>query len=301
MLRAWRGRFFTLLFFIQAFVLGLALQLSSPRAWSISLPLLALLNMAGWITALRMARAINDTPTSRVASAAQGYVELRGRAQPHQGQQLLTPHTQLPCLWYRYRVERLVNNRWQHQDSGESQDPFDLEDASGRCCIEPRGAHIQTTHKETRREGNLRYTEEVLLKDDQLYALGGFHSVNGHDQVLNARLAVGELLGEWKKDPEALYRRFDLDGDGNISAREWALARLAARREIARQHAAIRAQAPKHFLSRPDDGRPFLISNQSPEQLGHRFILLAWLFLGLMLGSLGLLVAILTSMASHSF
>jgi len=295
MLRAWRGRFFSLLFFAQITLLGLASETEEPRAWILALSVLAVLNLMGWIAALRMARAINDTPTSRVASAAQGYVELRGRAQPHQGQQLATPHTQLPCLWYRYRVEREVDNKWQHVDSAESLAPFDLEDATGRCAIEPDGAHIQTTHKETRREGDLRHTEEVLLKDDTLYALGAFRSQSGRDLVLDARREVGELLAEWKRDQAELHRRFDLDGDGDISAREWTLARLAARREIARQHAELRAQAPQHFLANPSDSRPFLVSNLLPDNLGRRFAWMAWLFLALMLGSLGGLTYLLKS------
>lgn len=295
MLRAWRGRFFSLLFLAQITLLGLASEAGDPRAWVFVLSILAILNLAGWITALRMARAINDTPTSRVAFAAQGYVELRGRARPHEGQQLATPHTQLPCLWYRYLEERQVGNKWQHVDSAVSQAPFDLEDATGRCTIEPDGAHIQTSHKETRREGDLRHTEEVLLTDDPLYALGAFRTLSGQDLVLDARLEVGELLAEWKQDQAALHRRFDLDGDGEISAREWGLARLAARREIARQHAELRAQSPRHFLSRPRDSRPFLVSNLSPDKLGQRFAWLARGFLVLMLGSLGGLAYLLKS------
>jgi hypothetical protein len=230
-----------------------------------------------------------------VASTAQGYVELNGSAQPHAGQQLMTPHTHLPCLWYRYRLDRRVNDKWQRVDSAESLAPFDLEDASGRCTIEPAGAHVQTTHVETRREGDLRHTEEVLLKDDALYALGAFRSQGATDLVLDARREEGELLGEWKQDPAELHRRFDLDRDGDISSKEWMLARLAARREIARQHLELRAQPTRHFLARPTDGQPFLIANLPPEALGRRYAWLARLCLTLMLGGLAGLTYVLKS------
>jgi len=295
MFRAWRGRLFSFLFFAQAALAGLAFHLGIPPAWKIILLTLAVLNLVGWLAALRIARAINDTPTSRVASAAQGYVELHGHAQPHQGQQLMTPFSQLPCLWYRYRTERRTGDKWEHVESGESLAPFDLEDASGRCTIEPAGAHIQTTHKETRDDGEWRHTEEVLLKDDRLYALGAFRSISAYDLVLDARREEGELLAEWKADRDELHRRFDLDGDGDISPKEWALARLAARREIARQHAELSAQATRHTLSKPDGGRPYLISNLSPDTLGTRYAWLARLFLTLMLGSLAGLTYVLKS------
>lgn len=284
--RPWRGQLFSFLLFLQAVLAGLAMHLRQPQVWQGVLAAAALVNVIGWLRALRIARAIQDTPTSRVASAAQGYVELHGRAQPHEGQQLLTPHTQLPCLWYRYRVERREGDKWQHVDSAESLAPFDLEDGSGRCTLEPAGAHIQTTHREVRRDGDLRHTEEILLKDDRLYAIGAFHSRGGADLVLDAHREVGELLAEWKQDQAELRRRFDLDGDGDISPKEWALARMAARREITRQHQELRAQAPRHILFRPGDGRPYLISNLPPEAMGSRYAWLARLFLGLLLACL---------------
>ena len=78
----------------------------------------------------------------------------------------------------------------------------------------------------------------------------------------------------------------DLNGDGAISPREWTLARLAARREIARRHQALRSRPSRHFLGRPGDGRPFLISNHGPEGLGRRYAWLARLCLAMLLACL---------------
>ncbi|MEW6678287.1 MAG: hypothetical protein AB1421_10240 [Pseudomonadota bacterium] len=286
MLRPWQGQFAPLLFFIQFALAGFAFHAHEARVWQWTIALAAGLNLLGWLWAQRIARAIRDTPTSRVASAAQGYVELHGRGQPHEGVPLLTPHSQLPCLWYRYRLFRREDNKWEQVERAESRTPFDLVDDSGRCTLEPEGAHIQSTRKETRTHGDYRHEEEVLLKDDVLYAIGAFRSRDGNDLELNARLEEGDLLAEWKADPEELHRRFDLDGDGEISPKEWTLARQAARREIARQHQALRAQPKRHYLSRPEDGRPFLISNLPPDALGKRYAWLARLFMALMLASL---------------
>ncbi len=285
--RNWRRDLPIYLFLVQAGLVSMAFQMEDPAVWRLLLPVAVPLNLIGWLYTLRIARAIADTPTSKVASAAQGYVELRGTAQPHGRQQVFTPHTQLPCLWYRYTVERRDGNKWRHMDSGESTQPFDLEDASGRCALDPAGAHIETSHREVRTEGDVRHTEYVLLKDDSLYALGLFASDRPEDRVLNARVDEGDLLAEWKADQAELHRRFDLDRDGAISSKEWLLARQAARREISRRHQAIRAETVCHGMRDPGDGRPYLISNLPPDGLGERYRWESRLFLLAMLGSLG--------------
>jgi hypothetical protein len=309
-----RGDLFSLVLFAQATLAGFALHAHDRTLWLGSLGLAAMLNLVGWLRAIQFVRAILDTPTSRVASAAQGYVELHGHAAAHLGTGLMTPHTQLPCLWYRYRVERLVNNKWQYVDSDESSAPFDLVDASGRCSLDPAGAHIESTHKETRREGDLRHTETILMAQDTLYALGFFKTerveVNATAERLNARRDEGELLAEWKADQAELHRRFDLDHDGAISAREWTLARLAARREIARRHQALKSeftaqqghQHGRHWMRQGHGGllpsllpnsRPYLISNLPPERLGKRYRIWSGVFLLLLLASLGGLTYVL--------
>jgi hypothetical protein len=272
--------------YLQAGLFVLALQTEIAGAWSIAFTLAVPINLWAWLESLRHGRAIRDTPTSRIASAAQGYVELRGVARPTEAGPLVSPVTHLPCLWYRYIVERRSNNKWQFSERGESGLPFDLDDGSGRCTLDPDGARIHSRHKETRQVGDLRHTEWVLLQGDTLYAIGAFDSRRGIEIPLDARRDVGDLLAEWKEDQEALRARFDLDGDGEIDSREWALARQAARREIERRHQAIRDRPPTHTLRRPDNGLPYLIANHPPEILARRFQFWAALFLVLFLGAL---------------
>lgn len=272
--------------FLQAVLFGLAFSAQSVQIWLPVFSLAALINLWAWIAAMQWRRAIVDTPTSRIASAAQGYVELIGVGQPLSDTQLLSPYTQLPCLWYRYVVERRRNGEWRHAEQGESDLPFNLEDESGRCEVDPAGAQILTTHKEIRTQGDQRQTEYVLLKGDRIYALGEFVRMNGAQVALNSRIDVGELLGEWKNDPMDLQRRFDLDRNGAIDENEWRLAQLAAKREVERRHQAIRNQPTRHLLRKPRARKPFLIANHAPEKLGRRYAWFSGAYLVLMLGCL---------------
>src|SRR5690606_32876337 len=61
----------------------------------------------GWwcIRRLSEARFLLNTPTSKIRSAAQGYVELYGTLDELPGGQLEAPLTGTACLWWRFRIE----------------------------------------------------------------------------------------------------------------------------------------------------------------------------------------------------
>ena len=50
-------------------------------------------------------RAIEDTATSRVRSAAQGYVEISGLGVLPPKSANKAPLTGIPCTWWRYKIE----------------------------------------------------------------------------------------------------------------------------------------------------------------------------------------------------
>ncbi len=50
-------------------------------------------------------RLVADTPTSRVRSAAQGYVELIGKGRLPAGIDNRAPLSKKPCTWWRYQIE----------------------------------------------------------------------------------------------------------------------------------------------------------------------------------------------------
>jgi len=104
----------------------------------------------GWFAFrwLHIARMVEDTPTSRIRSAAQGYVELAGRCRALDGTENIAPLTQRPCVWWRYHVQRRTGSgsssnrrtKWQKVSSGRSEQPFLLSDGTGDCIVQPAGA-----------------------------------------------------------------------------------------------------------------------------------------------------------------
>lgn len=256
---------------VQAVFLAAAWSQGGRAAWTTALAAAVVPGAWVWLRCLSHRRAIRDTPTSRVGSAAQGYVELTGTAHPLPDAQLLSPMTGLPCLWYRYLAYTRVNDRWVLEEEGESDLEFVLDDSTGRCTVDPRGARILTHHRETREVGDRRYTEYLLLSGDPLYAIGQFRSWHPARQPRDRTAQVGEILSGWKKDQAGLHERFDLDDDGRIDSREWHLARQAAGREADREHAAQSDRPVSHALAKPPHGRLYLIGNDPPDELGRHY------------------------------
>ncbi|MGI9245338.1 MAG: GIDE domain-containing protein, partial [Steroidobacteraceae bacterium] len=191
---------------------------------------------AAALRSLRFARLIEDMPTSRIRSAAQGYVELEGRALPLDGQPVLAPLTQRPCVWWRYRIQKKIergdrrNRRrsWETVNRGQSASPFILDDGTGTCEVQPDGAEIVATEATTwygatpwpapgpaaggnawlDGGGPYRYYEERLYEHERIYALGDFRSdASAAEDGLHEQHV--ELLAAWKRDQTTLIARFD--------------------------------------------------------------------------------------------
>ena len=274
----------------QLLLLAIGAELETRGAWLTCVALMSLVSLIAWVSTLQRRRTVADTPTSRIASAAQGYVELSGQGKPLDYPPLLSQLTSLPCLWYRYRVEeRSGNDEWKTVCSGESEVSFILDDGSGRCVVDVENAEILTRHKETWTNGRYRNTEWKLLIDDGVYALGEFITLGGSRLELDAHHDINSLLAEWKKDQPSLLRRFDLDGDGSISMTEWALARQAARREVEKSHREVRNEADVHTLRCPTNGQLYLLSNIGPDKISRRYLWWSLFHLSVFFGSLAAL------------
>lgn len=245
--------------------------IDEPRFQAAALAAVFLFALTAWLLNLRRLRAIRDMPTSRVASAAQGYVELSGLGRELPDQPVYSPTHRLPCLWYRYRAFSRDGDQWRQTESGESQGLILLDDGSGLCLLDPIGAEILCERKETYESGEHKVEEELLLAGDKLYALGDFSSRDGGHTRFDERQELSNILAEWKEDKEELHRRFDLDGNGEIDPQEWQLARQAAQREMETRKAEALARPVTHLLSRPRHGRPYLIANFPPEHLASRY------------------------------
>ncbi|MDP2804631.1 MAG: hypothetical protein Q8O24_01695 [Gallionellaceae bacterium] len=277
----------------QLILLAIAAQMDDPLAWIWCLALMALISLFAWFSALTRLRTITGTPTSKIASAAQGYVELIGQGNYFDGTPIISNLMQLPCLWYRYRVERKNGkNEWRTESSGESSAPFLLEDGSASCVVDPSTAEIITNNHDTWTQGEYRYNEWRLLKIDSIYAIGEFKTVGGSTTTITHKELVNQVLTEWKMDNDDLLKRFDLNQNGLLDMDEWMLARQAAKREASKRLEVARAEADANFLMRPHDGRLFLISNLSPDKLARKYYWWAWIHLVIFWGALGGVIAI---------
>ena len=277
-------------------ILALAIEAETPAAWPYALIAMSVVSFFAWLANFRRYRQIHDLPTSNIASAAQGYVELFGRAGVLPGTPVTSRLSRSPCCWYSYEIEEKgSNDKWQTVDSGRSVEHFLLLDETGQCVISPEGAEVLTKDHRQWEEGSHRYSEWLLLASAELYAIGEFSTTSaaaaaGRDE----RADTGAVLAEWKKNPKHLQTRFDLDRDGKIDMKEWELARLQAQREVRKRHAETQARSVEgiHLLCKPGDGRLFLIANELPDKLGSRYRLWSWVHLVVFLGagSAGLLM-----------
>ena len=270
---------------IHLIIIVIAAQADSAAVWPYALAAMAVVSFFAWVAAYRRYRQIHDLPTSKVASAAQGYVELFGHAEQLPNDPIRSKLTGLPCCWFRYYVERKSGDEWKYEDSGASDAQFLLVDETGQCMISPEGAEVISTRKQTWERDDHRYTEWLLLEKGPLYALGEFSTKSGVSTALDERADVSALLAEWKQDPAKLLGRFDLNRDGLIDLKEWELARLQARREVQKKNAEISESGSVHTLRKPGDGRLFLLSNELPDRLGRRFVLWSSLHLFVFFGA----------------
>jgi hypothetical protein len=237
-----------------------------------------------WFSNLRRYRVITDHPTSRVASAPQGYIELDGQASDADGFGLIAPLSSLPCVWYRYELERREGDKWVASDSGVSRETLLLVDGSGKCLVDPDGAEVHTRHYRMWIDGQSRKKEWLIQAGDKLYVIGDHVTLGGANSDLDYRADLATLLNEWKQDKADLLHRFDADRNGEIDMQEWEQARLAAERQVARDHLDIRTRDGFHLLRKPGHRRLFLIANQPPATLARNYRLWSWFHLAVLLG-----------------
>lgn len=253
------------------------------------------------------ARLMEDTPTSLIRSAAQGYVELSGHARLLPGPPIVSPLSDTPCAWWSYRVqERERNgkdNQWRTIEEATSGELFLLADTTGECIVDPDYASVtpslsrswsgpvQRPHRPPDREswisfGNFRYSEKLILIGEPLYATGWFRTQTAILD-LNESRDVSELMAEWKNDKYNLLKRFDANGDGQIDMQEWEVARRAALEQVRSEHVERSLDPDLHVLSKPPDRRPFILSTLTQKTMTRRYRIWATLCLMAAIGLMG--------------
>ena len=274
-------------------------------------------------------RLIENTPTARVRSAHQGYVELSGIARCMEGEPIRAPLTGVECCWYRIRVEKRGDRSWSTRQQETSGHLFLLEDETGACIVDPDGARVTPSDRsvwygpdphplhagrggrpdadslvarvaiwlntdlstDSRR---YRYTEERIFQGDPLYAIGLFRTRDELDRREGRRELMLGLLRDWKQDPDSLLGRFDQDHNGRIDAAEWETARRAAAEEATEIYDRQQQGQNPHMLSRPDDIRlPYILSTEPEFAMIRRFRRRAAIHFGLFLAAGALAVWLL--------
>ncbi len=271
--------------------------------WNAIAPALILIcagsGIASMAINLRKARTIEDTPTAKIRSAAQGYLSISGIARGIDNDPVIAPLTGQHCLWYHYTIERRdrdgKHSRWTTVESGRSEKFFALDDRTGICHIDPRRADVTAVisrcwqGSERRPPGpprrspsafgflslfsrEYRYREHRIHPDEWVYVLGWFETVHGPSLAERTEVQTKQLLNVWKQDREALLARFDLNRDGEICLREWERARRAARQQ-AQHDVRNEPTAPAiNVVSRsPLRNQPYLIGTRDPHAIAGKY------------------------------
>lgn len=140
----------------------------------------AMMALFAAIGAALTARGMTSMPTSAVATASPGYVELRGTLHiPEGAQGVIGPHTHERGVWYELQTKSGMKKSVRRIE--RSAQPFVLRDATGDVLVDPSSISVHTKHLTTRLgNGKGQFTgasvTEHLLKDgDAGYLLGDLH------------------------------------------------------------------------------------------------------------------------------
>ncbi|MBP6058026.1 MAG: E3 ubiquitin--protein ligase [Nitrosomonas sp.] len=255
----------------------------------IALLLAALISFYVFVRNWKRLRIIEDTPTARLRSAHQGYIELEGKGQFMDDQPIYAPLSNHPCLWYRSQIEQQetftengrTQTRWHVVYKNISNHRFKLTDGANSCYVDPDDAEVNGNEKlvwygntewPTKTQilesqsivhamtNSYRYSECLILPGQPLYVLGQFKTWSAAAQQ-SVRDVMIHLINDWKQDQPALRKRFDSNKDGNIDQQEWEVARQQARSEAQQIHDQLALEPDENIITRPDNSEhPFIIS-----------------------------------------
>ncbi len=239
--------------------------------------------------AYRRFRFMDGTATSKIRSAPQGHVELKGLGEWLPNGAISSPFSASRCVWYHCTIDKRRRSgkrtTWTNISDERSEHLFRLVDDTGECVVDPDDAHVipesdrtwYGNSAETGKQGpgggllslgigKYRFRERLIRPATQIYALGAFHTVysNPSNELVTNR--VEDLVKQWKLQPQRYLRDFDLDQNDKIQQDEWQVVRAAARKQVLAEIA--REQREHHVLSRPLDRKhPYILSAVPEESL----------------------------------
>ena len=240
--------------------------------------------------AFRRFRFVDGTATSKIRSAAQGHVELKGLGEWLPNGAIVSPFSNSRCIWYHCTIDKKKRcgkrSTWTNISDDRSSHLFQLVDETGECIIDPDNAHVipesdriwyghSTDYRSQPPKanrlislgfGNYRFRERLIRPATQLYALGWFRTENSDPSDEFISNQVEDLVKQWKLQPQRYLREFDFDQNGKIQKGEWRTIRAAARRQIL---AKVNSEKREHHvMSCPQDKRqPYILSALDEEVL----------------------------------
>ena len=253
-------------------------------------------------SAYRRFRFIDGTATSKIRSAPQGHVELKGLGEWLPDGAILSPFSNSRCVWYHCTIDKRRRSgkrtTWTNISDERSEHLFRLVDDTGECVVDPEDAHVIAESDRTWYGnsadaasqdpgsrllrlgfGRYRFRERLIRPATQVYALGAFRTVysNPSDEFVDRR--VEDRVSQWKLQPQRYLRDFDLDRNARIQQDEWRVVRAAAREQVLAEIA--REQREHHVLTRPLDRKhPYILSAVPEESLLRRKKIKAYLAAG---------------------
>lgn len=244
---------------------------------------------------LKEKRLLENTPRSKVRSAAMGVVELQGMAQPLDTP-LKSPVTQRPCSWWHCRVEELRSSgrtsSWVTIHQTDAHRFFYFKDETGQVLVNPTGAELRGLRTTEELNSSTRTQLAPVLADwglNDMNWFGGTQRLRLIEEVIGdgvPLMVLGELvsLSEPAEAREMRFRGYldkvkrdaarmaeaDSNKDGSVDGDEWDAFRARLRDEFDQAEAIHEAQNPselKQIIQLPAQEDPFIISTEGPDQM----------------------------------
>jgi hypothetical protein len=237
--------------------------------------------IAAVLHARRRSALVKSMPTSNIGMAADG-------------SQVIAPHTQTPCAWYRAKLEnwvRSTGNRsgsWQTVRESTSSSPLLLRDTTGACIVFPfraevtptdksqwTGASAEPTDRNPPRLGpteststgvevaggsssRFRYSEERIYVGDPLFVLGEFIARMADEDEDEDDEAIDDDLAAGDEQDGEDDRELDADAEDDDeddgAGPEWD---DSSQSEELTKRA---QQITRAFIARGTGARPFIMS-----------------------------------------